>query len=84
MSIIVHLKVLSDIKTPHIRVIAPVKMLTKKITTIIERIIGMSDILTHLNLFLRSALFSGALRASWSAVANHTMEQRGRGSIIII
>ena len=83
MSIIVHLKVLSDIKTPHIRVIAPVKMLTKKITTIIERRRGMIDILTHLNLLLRSALFGGALRASWSAVANHTMEQRGRGNIII-
>ena len=84
MSIIVHLKVLSDIKTPHIRVMAPVKMLTKNITTTIERITGMRDILTHLNLFLLSALFGGALKASCKAVANQTMEQNGRGNIIII
>jgi len=75
---------LSDIKTPHIRVIAPVKMLTKKITTIIERRTGISEILTHLNLFLRSTLFGGALRASCKAVENQMIEQTGSGSIIII
>ena len=84
MSIIVHLKVLSDIKTPHIRVIAPVKMLTKKIMTIIERRTGISDILTHFMRFRRSALFGGALRASCKAVANQMIEQNGSGSIIII
>lgn len=83
MSIIVHLKVLSDIKTPHIRVIAPVKMLTKNITTTIERRTGISEILTHFMRFRRSALFGGALRASYKAVANQIMEQNGRGNIII-